>query len=169
MAKKNKETQVASVSGFKASLWSLIGCGVVMLICIAIMTGIGAGIVYGVNGFKFDNLGTVDYAVFGVAGVFVLIGLAWAAIKYFKWEAKHLVISDTKFVFKANALQLLGTCIKWLFVTVITVGLFIFWLPIKAKNWKAKHTFIDKEAAVAANDNYGYPQPQVSFYTYPQN
>ena len=170
MAKKNKKTKVVGSSAFTGGLGSFIGCGIVMLLCIAIMGGIGAGIVYALNGFNFTELGTTDYVAFGLAGVFVLIGLAWAAIKLIKWFVKHIVISEKKFVFKATALQLLGTCIKWLFLTVITAGLFIFWLPFKAYNWVAKHTTIDGEATTAANDNNnGYPQPQISFYTYPQN
>ncbi|MBE7077069.1 MAG: DUF898 domain-containing protein [Clostridiales bacterium] len=167
MAKKNKNTQEVSttVSGFNGRLRNLIGCGIVMLLVFGIMAGIGVGVVYGLTQFKIDFKNPVHIAAIVVAAICVLIGLAWAGIKFMKWEAKHFVISNNEFKFDANAFQLLGTCIKWLFLTVITVGIYGLWLPIKVRNWKAKHT----TATAVVNENAGYPQPQVSFYTYPQN
>jgi hypothetical protein len=167
MAKKNKNTQEVStnVSTFNAGLWSLIGCGIVMLIVFAIMAGIGAGVVYAVTGFKFEAFGVKEIAAIAVAAVFVLIGIAWAAIKFIKWETKHTVINNNQLKFSATALQLLGSCIKWLFLTIITVGIYGLWLPIKVRQWRVKHT----TSTAVANNNAGYPQPQVTFYTYPQN
>ena len=141
MAKKNKNTQVAnSVSTFNAGLWSLIGCGIVMLIVFGIMAGAGAGVVYALTGFNFETFGTTQIAAVAIAAIFVLIGMAWAMIKFLKWETKHTIISNNQLKFSATALQLLGTCFKWLILTVITVGIFGLWLPIKVRQWRVKHT-----------------------------
>ena len=160
MAKKNKNTQEVSttVSGFNGRLRNLIGCGIVMLIVFGIMAGIGVAVVYALTKFQFDFKNPVHIAAIAVAAICVLIGLAWAGIKFMKWEAKHFVISNNEFKFDANAFQLLGTCIKWLFLTVITVGIYGLWLPIKVRKWKTKH--MELQAV------YGYDYGQVHFYNY---
>jgi uncharacterized membrane protein YjgN (DUF898 family) len=63
--------------------------------------------------------------------------------------------------FKASALGLLFTIIKWILLTVITVGIYALWLPIKTRRWRAKHT-----TATPVEEAAGYNQPQVTFYTY---
>jgi uncharacterized membrane protein YjgN (DUF898 family) len=58
----------------------------------------------------------------------------------FKWEAKHTVINGKRLKFDGKAIQLLGNWILWLILTVITFGIFTFWIPIKLTKWKTKHT-----------------------------
>ena len=165
MAKKNKSTQVAA-SAFNGRLLNYSGCGIVMLFVFVLMAGLGAAVVYGLTGFDTAKMGEpIGIVSIVVAAFFVLIGICWATIKFIKWETKHTVISNNQLKFDGNALQLLGSCFKWLFLTVITVGIYSLWLPIKVRQWRVKHT----TSVAAENDAYGYPQPQVTFYTYPQN
>ena len=42
--------------------------------------------------------------------------------------------------FDGRAIQLFGNWIKWLLLTVITLGIYGFWLNIKIKKWITKHT-----------------------------
>jgi uncharacterized membrane protein YjgN (DUF898 family) len=87
-----------------------------------------------------------------------MLGLAWADIRFIKWETKHTVISGNSIKFNGNAFQLLGNCFKWTFLTIITVGIYSLWLPIKVREWKVKHMELQPV--------YGYDYGQVQFYNY---
>ena len=127
MAKKNKNMQVESapVSKFTGGLFSLIWCNIVMLVCFALATGVGVAALYVLTDFNFDAIGKRAILGFALTGVFATIGMAWAMIKFIKWETKHTIISNNQLKFKATSLQLVGTCLKWGFFTVITFGIFI--------------------------------------------
>ena len=159
MAKKNKVAKVNN-SVFTGRMASLIGTWIVMFLIIGIMAGIGAALVIVVGGLDIKNI-QVDKKViiFGVvAAILVLFGLAWAALRFMKWETKHTIISGNRIKFKANVFQFLGSCIKWTFLTIITVGIYALWLPIKVRQWKVKHMELQPV--------YGYDYGQVHFYNY---
>lgn len=58
----------------------------------------------------------------------------------YNWETKHTVINGKRLQFDGNALQLFGNWIKWFLLTVITLGIYGLWLPIKLRKWKTMHT-----------------------------
>ena len=162
MAKKNKVAKVNN-SVFTGRLLNLIGTWIVMILIIGIMAGVGAALVVVVGGVDVNNLAGVEIsplliALIVVAAFFVLLGLAWAAIRFMKWETKHTIISGNRVKFNANAFQLLGNCFKWTFLTIITVGIYAFWLPIKVRKWKVSHMELQPV--------YGYDYGQVHFYNY---
>ena len=164
MAKKNKNVQVAnSVSKFNGGLLSLIGCVIVMFLVAAIMIGVGAYLasmnVIG-NGTPWqEDIATPTVIALLIAGaLFAAIGVCWAEIKLIKWETKHTIISGIKFKFNGNALQLFGNIVKWTILTVITIGIYGLWLPIKVRQWRVKHT-------TCKEDDYAYA-PQITFTTY---
>lgn len=43
-------------------------------------------------------------------------------------------------MFVGKAGSLFGNWIKWLLLTIITFGIYGFWVNIKLKQWIAKHT-----------------------------
>jgi uncharacterized membrane protein YjgN (DUF898 family) len=43
--------------------------------------------------------------------------------------------------FDGTALGLFGNWIKWLLLSIITLGIYGFWVRIALKKWKTKHTF----------------------------
>ncbi|MBR4942810.1 MAG: DUF898 family protein, partial [Clostridia bacterium] len=133
-----------------------------MLLAIAIMAGIGGAAIFAVG---IEEIGMIQYAAFAVAGIFAIIGLAWATCILMKWETKHTIVSGYQLKFNGKALQLFGNWIKWFFLSVITIGIYALWLPIKVRKWRAKHTTATK--VESKEDEYAYPQPQVTFYTYP--
>ena len=59
----------------------------------------------------------------------------------YNWEIKHTVIEGKRLRFDGTALQLFGNWIKWLLLTIITFGIYSFWVQIAIKKWKTKHTF----------------------------
>ena len=152
-AKKLKKSQVNN-SVFTGRLLNLIGTWIVMILIIAIMAGAGVALIMTIG----KDGGTMQLVAIAVTAVLALIGLAWAAIRFMKWETKHTVISGNSFKFNGNAFQLLGNCIKWTFLTIITVGIYGLWLPIKVRQWKVKHMELQPV--------YGYDYGQVHFYNY---
>ena len=59
----------------------------------------------------------------------------------YDWETKHTVINGKRLSFDGKAIQLFGNWIKWLLLTIITLGIYSFWLRIALKKWKTKHTY----------------------------
>lgn len=49
-------------------------------------------------------------------------------------------MEESKSYFDGKAIQLFGSWIKWFLLTIITLGIYRFWLPIKLRQWKTKHT-----------------------------
>ena len=152
-AKKLKKSQVNN-SVFTGRLLNLIGTWIVMILIIGIMAGAGVALVMTIG----KDGGTMQLVAIAVTAVLSLIGLAWAAIRFIKWDTKHTVISGNSIKFNGNAFQLLGNCIKWTFLTIITVGIYALWLPIKVRKWKVKHMELQPV--------YGYDYGQVHFYKY---
>ena len=152
-AKKLKKSQVNN-SVFTGRLLNLIGTWIVMFLIIGIMAGAGVALVMTIG----KDGGTMQLVAIAVTAVLSLIGLAWAAIRFIKWDTKHTVISGNSIKFNGNAFQLLGNCIKWTFLTIITVGIYALWLPIKVRKWKVKHMELQPV--------YGYDYGQVHFYNY---
>ena len=71
-----------------------------------------------------------------------------------RYECRHTYIDNKQLRFDGHALQLLGKFVLWVLLTVITFGIYGFWLSIKKKKWKTKHTHfadepLDAEALAA--------------------
>ena len=158
-AKKIKKSQVNN-SVFTGRLLNLIGTWIVMILIIGIMAGAAAALVVVVGGVGAEGteMGVMQFALIAVGAFLVLLGLAAAEIRFIKWDTKHTVISGNSIKFNGNAFQLLGNCIKWTFLTIITVGIYALWLPIKVRKWKVKHMELQPV--------YGYDYGQVHFYKY---
>ena len=158
-AKKLKKSQVNN-SVFTGRLLNLIGTWIVMFLIIGIMAGAAAALVVVVGGVGAEGteMGVMQFALIAVGAFLVLLGLAAAEIRFIKWDTKHTVISGNSIKFNGNAFQLLGNCIKWTFLTIITVGIYGLWLPIKVRKWKVKHMELQPV--------YGYDYGQVHFYKY---
>ena len=152
-AKKLKKSQVNN-SVFTGRLLNLIGTWIVMFLIVGIMVGAGVALVMTIG----KDGGTMQLVAIAVTAVLALIGLAWAEIRFIKWDTKHTIISGNSIKFNGNAFQLLGNCIKWTFLTIITVGIYSLWLPIKVRQWKVKH--------MELTPVYGYDYGQVHFYNY---
>lgn len=54
------------------------------------------------------------------------------------WKINHTVVDGHRMKFKGSAVGLYGNWIKWLLLTVITLGIYGFWVSIKLEDWKVK-------------------------------
>lgn len=68
------------------------------------------------------------------------LGAPWAICMKERWMAKHTVIDGQRLVFDGTGSQLFGNYIKWFLLTIITLGIYGFWLDIKMRQWIVKHT-----------------------------
>ena len=59
------------------------------------------------------------------------------------WKVKHTVIEGKRLCFDGSATQLFGNWIKWLLLTVITLGIYGLWVRIKMTQWVTKHTHFE--------------------------
>lgn len=71
----------------------------------------------------------------------------------YNWERKHTVFEGKRLRFDGKAIQLLGNWLLWWLLTIITIGIFALWIPIKIKKWETKHTFFDNRINNNSNNN----------------
>ena len=58
------------------------------------------------------------------------------------WNVRHTVIDGYELVFDGNAIQLLGKVLVWLLLTIVTLGIYSWWIVIKLKQWGMEHTHL---------------------------
>jgi hypothetical protein len=61
-----------------------------------------------------------------------------------RWRAKHSSIDGYQLVFTGSATALFGNWIKWLFLSFITLGIYLFWVGPRIARWKWEHTDFDR-------------------------
>ena len=75
--------------------------------------------------------------------VFTLaIGTPWAVCLKYRWVTEHTIIDGKKLTFDGTGGQLFGSYIKWFLLTIITIGIYGLWVPLKIKGWVTKHTHV---------------------------
>lgn len=152
-------------SKFDGGAFALIGTWLLMFLIICIMGGMGAGIAYAIGAFEADATPLTFGIGIAVTAVLAWIGFCWGMIVVIKFDTKHTVISGQRLKFKVGTLNLILNCIKWLLLSVITLGIYLLWLPVKIKQWQVKNTVIDYSKD-DDNEEYGYGQPEINFYEY---
>lgn len=94
--------------------------------------------------FRFDG-GAATY--WGTALLATLITLFTVGICYpfslvlrERWKAKHTYIDGRQLVFDGSAWALFGNWLKWVLFTVLTVGIYSFWVRPKLTQWIIENT-----------------------------
>lgn len=64
----------------------------------------------------------------------------WGICMMYRWEIQHTVVDGRRLEFTGTALSLFANWIKWLFLTIITLGIYGFWVNIEIRKWKAANT-----------------------------
>ena len=87
----------------------------------------------------FINLLTVFVTI-------VTLTLAYPAMKCWqmRWEVKHTLVNGRRLVFDGKAGQLFGKYVLWLFLSVITLGIyFVFAMRMNLIRWRVQHTHVE--------------------------
>ena len=92
----------------------------------------------------FDG-GLLSYIGHSLLAAFIIgftFGLAtpWAVCFMQNWKTRHTVIDGQRLYFDGTGSQLFGNWIKWFLLTIITLGIYSFWLHIKMEQWITTHT-----------------------------
>ena len=92
--------------------------------------------------FTGGLLGLIGISILKVFISVVTLGLGvpWAVCLKERWIAEHTIIDETQLTFDGTGIQLFGNYIKWFLLTIITFGIYSFWLNIKMKQWVVSHT-----------------------------
>lgn len=75
----------------------------------------------------------------------ISLGFAYPAMYCMKkrWIYRNTVVNGYRLKFTGKGRQLIGKYILWSFLSIITIGIFTLWLPIKYQKWETKHVEID--------------------------
>ena len=99
--------------------------------------------------------GTSDFTGSGVVNFFMRLalifgtlfslGLAYPPLKCWqmRWEVSRTYMNGRRLVFDGKAYMLYGSYIKWLLLSIVTIGIYaIFVLPLNLKRWQTAHTHV---------------------------
>ncbi|MGV8876635.1 MAG: DUF898 family protein [Rhodoglobus sp.] len=94
--------------------------------------------------FTFDGgAGTyVGTAILGALITIVTLGICYpfSLVLVERWRAKHSFIDGKQMVFTGTGLGLFGLWVRWFFLTIITIGIYSFWVAPRLAKWKWEHT-----------------------------
>jgi uncharacterized membrane protein YjgN (DUF898 family) len=121
--------------------------------------------------FRFDG-GAATYIGTGILAALITIctfGICYpfALVLRERWRAKHSSIDGFPLVFTGSAWGLFGNWLKWLALSIITLGIYLFWVGPRIQEWKWEHTDFDRSryplplTGVQQAQPFGYPTPPV--------
>jgi uncharacterized membrane protein YjgN (DUF898 family) len=98
--------------------------------------------------FRFDG-GAATYVGTALLGFLITactfgICYPFALVLRERWRAKHSYIDGFPLVFTGSATALFGNWIKWLFLSFITLGIYLLWVGPRITEWKWEHTDFDR-------------------------
>ena len=96
------------------------------------------------DGGVFQLLG---WKILGGLVTVITLGICYPfAVNWlYSWEAKHTVIEGRRLKFTGSAGGLFGTWIICILLSIITLGIYAFYVPIKIKRWREANTFFEDE------------------------
>ena len=96
---------------------------------------------------SFDGglLQMIGWSIVGFILTAFTFGLAfpWALCLVYGWKINHTVVEGRRLRFIGNGMSLFGNWVKWVFLTIITLGIYSFWLGIALEKWKVKNTIFE--------------------------
>lgn len=171
MAKKTALQSTMPASKFDGGLLGLIGTSLLALLAFILWAAVAAGVLFGgyfltstvlefVASFEMDKetlLSVLIIALYAWYALVILIalipfgcGVAAMSTTVTRWTVRHTVISDKRLRFTGTAPQLFGNQVKWFFLTILTLGIYGLWVPIKYKKWEVKHTVFEDDTPYVA-------------------
>jgi len=97
--------------------------------------------------FRFDG-GAATYLGTGILATLIIVltlGIMYpfALVLKERWRAKHSFIDGQRLVFTGSAIGLFGRWILWFVLSVITLGIYLFWVGPRIAQWKWEHIDFD--------------------------
>ena len=96
------------------------------------------------HNFTFDG-GAATYVGTSILAFLVTVltlGIAYpyALVLKQRWVAKHTYVEGRQLMFTGTGIGLFGNWIKWLFLCIITLGIYSFWVIPRVHKWVVEHT-----------------------------
>ena len=100
-----------------------------------------------VKRFYFDG-GAATYVGTGLLAFFITVftfGFCtpFAIVLFQRWHAKHTYIEGHRLIFFGSAVGLFGQFVKWWLLTIITIGIYSFWVIPRMTKWVVENTDFD--------------------------
>lgn len=97
--------------------------------------------------FRFDG-GAATYVGTGVLALLITVGTLgicypFALVLRERWRAKHAYIDGQRLVFTGSGWGLFENWVKWFLLSVITLGIYLFWVGPRIARWRWEHTDLD--------------------------
>ena len=97
--------------------------------------------------FVFDG-GAATYLGTALLGWLITIctlGLAvpYAIVLRHRWKAKHTYINGHRLVFLGSGTSLFLNWLKWWFLSIVTLGIYLFWVTPRLQKWIVENTDFD--------------------------
>ena len=70
-------------------------------------------------------------------------GTPWAICYMYKFIIGHVIIDGRRLTFDGTGGELLGQWIKWYLLTLVTCGIYGFWVAPRVYDWVASHTHFE--------------------------
>ena len=64
----------------------------------------------------------------------------WWLCKIYGWKADHTIVEGRRLKFNGTGMSLFGHYILWSFLTIITLGIYGWWLIISVNKWLVRNT-----------------------------
>jgi ABC-type Fe3+ transport system permease subunit len=75
-----------------------------------------------------------------IAALAMQICYPFAIVLRERRRARHSYIDGQQLVFTGSAWNLLGKWIKWLLLSIVTLGIYLFWVGPRLQRWVWEHT-----------------------------
>ena len=72
-------------------------------------------------------------------------------------KAKRSYVDGRQLVFTGSALDLFGNWIKWLLLSIVTLGIYVFWVGPRVQKWIWEHTTVTSPDAGLTSPNWPAP------------
>ena len=90
----------------------------------------------------------------GIITIFTLgIGRPWAECLVMGYKINHTVYNGKRLKFEGKGSNYFVQKFKWLFFTIITLGIYSFWIPINKVKWQVKNIHYEDEEHIT-DDSY---------------
>ena len=74
-----------------------------------------------------------------------------------RWKAKQSCIDGRQLVFTGSALSLFANWVKWLLLSIVTLGIYVFWVGPRVQKWIWEHTALASSDAGRTSPNWPAP------------
>ena len=92
----------------------------------------------GAGGYIGRSLLMFPMLILGVVTFGIM--LAWYSCYWKRWLIGNTYCDGYRLKFDGTTMSLWANWIKWMLLSIITIGIYSLWIPVKALDWTARNT-----------------------------